>query len=649
MKPNIIFIMADDLGYGDLGCYGATHIPTPHIDQVAAEGMLFTDAHAPSAVCTPTRYGVLTGRYSWRSRLKAWTLFGYDPLLIDTDRLTVASMLKEKGYSTAAVGKWHLGLGNDSKTDFSKPLKPGPLDLGFDYFFGIAASLDMPPYCFIENDRVLGALSEEKHPYNTLQRKGPMTPGWKDEEVGPTFTEKAVRFIERQAGDEAPFFLYLPYHAPHTPCTPPDFIAGRSDAGVRGDMVTEFDWMVGQIDRTLEKHGMKENTLFIITSDNGALTTGPSVWADGPPEAYDLAHNGHEPNGELRGQKADIFEGGHRIPYIVRWPGKVPAGSRNNHIVCLTDLMATAAAITGVKLPDNAAEDSYNILDEYLNSNQQAVRKDVILHSGNGSFSIREGDWKLEICPGSGGFSQPEPAQARAAGLPLYQLYNLREDPAETQNLQDTHTGKVDELLNLLQEYVEKGRSTPGKAQTNDREVDIFEVLPDPEGRWQPVEVDHLGVGAAVRLLTKAEIRFSRNGLSALTDGWRGTLSYADGYWAAVEGSDFALEVDLGKPIRISEVRMGFLGDHNPWIFLPRSVRFSFSEDQERFSRPVSRSFTAPQEGAELAIHDCHITPESAKKARYIRIEIDAQKTCPEWHPGAGGKAWCFVDEIMVL
>jgi arylsulfatase A-like enzyme len=462
-KTNIIFLMADDLGYGDLGCYGATQIPTPNIDRMAQEGVRFLDAHAPAAVCTPTRYGVLTGRYCWRSRLKQGVLWGYDPLLIEPDRMTVASMLKQAGYRTACVGKWHLGLGNEKPVDYSKPLTPGPNTVGFDYFFGIPASLDMPPYCFIENDRTVGELSVEKEPYNTLQRKGPMTPGWKDEEVGPTFVQKAKSFITAHVRqhDDQPFFLYMPYQAPHTPCTPPDFIKGKSQAGVRGDMVVELDWAAGQILTLLKELHVDEDTLFVLSSDNGALTVGPAGWKDDPPEKYDLVHNGHLPNGELRGQKSDTYEGGHREPFIARWPGRIPAATTSHQLLCLTDLMATFAAVNRLTLPDNAAEDSFDMLPALTGQANQPIRTSIVQHSGRGVFAFRYEKWKLILGRGSGGFSapaviQPEPGEAQG------QLYNLELDPWERHNVWNQHPDIVRDLVQKLERIKTQGFSRPG-------------------------------------------------------------------------------------------------------------------------------------------------------------------------------------------
>ena len=455
--PNIIFLMADDLGYGDLGCYGATQIPTPNIDRIASEGMRFTDAHTPAAVCTPTRYGVLTGRYCWRSRLKKGVLNGFSPALIEPGRKTVASLMKDSGYATGCVGKWHLGFGNQEEVDYTQQLSPGPLDVGFDYFFGIPASLDMPPYCFVENDRLIGELTVEKDPYNTLQRKGQMTPGWKDEEVGPAFAQKSIAFIERNA--DRPFFLYLPYHAPHTPCTPPEFIKGRSTAGVRGDMVTELDWLVEELLTALDRHGLREKTLLLVTSDNGALTTGPARWSEFPPEKFDVAHNGHPPNGILRGQKADIHEGGHRVPMIAYWPGTIKAGQINDKLISLTDLMATCAELTGSTLPTDAGEDSFSMVPHLLQREGQV--RETMIHQSGELFAFRRGPWKLITGLGSGGFTAPATIEASPGG-PQGQLYNLQNDLSETTNLWSEYPEVVKELSSLLKRDQGAGYSRQG-------------------------------------------------------------------------------------------------------------------------------------------------------------------------------------------
>jgi arylsulfatase A len=463
-KPNIIFIMADDMGYGDLGCYNKnSKIPTPNMDALAADGVRFTDAHSPSAVCTPTRYGVLTGRYCWRSRLKRGVLNGYSPALIDTRRMTVASLLKKHGYGTTCIGKWHLGLGSDKKADFSKPLVPSPNDLGFDYFYGIPASLDMPPYCYVENDHAVDepALTIEAGKSNEdgWWRKGAISPGFKHVEVLPNLTKKAVECIDEHSGKlpDKPFFLYFPLPAPHCPIAPADFVKGASSAGGYGDYVVEVDWTVGQVVKALERNGLADNTLIIVTSDNGSPARTKIDHA-----SYSMMKiYGHYPNGDLRGIKADIWDGGHREPFIARWPGKIQAGIVSDELICLTDLLATCAAIVGAELPDNAGEDSYNILPALLCQKRAGpIREAVVHHSGSGVFAVRQGKWKLVLGLGSGGFSVPKNVKPEPDG-PKGQLYNLQEDLAESRNLWNEHPEIVERLTNLLEKYKQQGYSRP--------------------------------------------------------------------------------------------------------------------------------------------------------------------------------------------
>jgi arylsulfatase A-like enzyme len=463
-RPNIIFIMADDMGYGDLGCYGAQKIATPNIDRLAQEGIRFTDAHSSAAVCTPSRYSVLTGRYCWRSRLKKWVLWGFEPPLIEPGRLTVASMLKQKGYATAAIGKWHLGLQWATKdgqapspdgenVDYAAGVSGGPLELGFDTCFCITGSLDMAPYCFIQDDHTVGIPNTEKHPYNPQQRKGLMVPGWNDELVDVRFTEKAVEFIDTcivKAPDQ-PFFLYLTPSAPHRPCIPPHFVQGASQAGARGDMVALVDWMVGQIDDALARNRIADNTLVIVTSDNGARAVN-----------YDGRDYGHKSNGNLRGQKADIWDGGHREPFVVRWPNRIAPGTTCDALVCLSDLTATCADIVGFDLPADAAQDSYSILPALLGrAGQQPTRQAVVHHSGEGMFSLRRGKWKMILGLGSGGFSEPKRVEPTPGG-PTGQLYNMDADLQETGNLWMSYPEVVESMTSLLKTYQEQGYSRPG-------------------------------------------------------------------------------------------------------------------------------------------------------------------------------------------
>jgi arylsulfatase A-like enzyme len=455
--PNIVFIVADDLGYGDPGCYNKeSKIPTPNIDRLATQGMRFTDAHTPSSVCTPTRYGILTGRYCWRTSLKSGVLYGYDPLLIERDRMTVASLLKQKGYATACIGKWHLGLGNDRKTDYSKPLKPGPNAVGFEYFFGIPASLDMVPYVFVENESVVEAptatVEASKHQRQGGQgfwRGGPAAPGFKHVDVLPKLTDKALAFIARQT-PEKPFFLYFPLNAPHDPWVPTKEFRGKSRAGDYGDFVVQLDDVVGRVMKTLDDAKLADNTLLIVTSDNGAH------W---PPD--DIVKWQHRANDGLRGQKADIWDGGHRVPFLVRWPGKVPAGSTSKELICLTDLLATVAALTGADLPADAGEDSFDISPIFLGRKlARPIHEAIVHHSIDGTFGMRQGPWKLAFGLGSHGFSTPANVKPRE-GEALGQLYNLDDDPVEKNNLWLTKPDEVARLTALLEKYKREGRSRP--------------------------------------------------------------------------------------------------------------------------------------------------------------------------------------------
>ncbi len=451
-RPNIVFILADDMGYGDLGCYNAaSRIPTPHIDRLAAQGMRFTDAHSPSAVCTPTRYGVLTGRYCWRSRLKRGVLNGYSPALIEPGRLTVPSLLKRQGYRTAAFGKWHLGLGSAEKTDYTRPLVPGPNAAGFDSFYGIPASLDMEPYVWVENERVQAAPTASvegiRERRGIFWRGGPMAPGFRHDRVLPEITERAVAYVREQRAGQ-PFFLYLPLTAPHTPWLAEPRFRGSSGAGEYGDFAAMVDDAVGRVLHALEARGLAGETLVIFTSDNGAH------WLPGEIERW-----GHRANHMLRGQKADIWEGGHRVPFIARWPGQVRAGSTSAQLTCLTDLMATAAEIVGFELPPDAGEDSYSLLPALLGQSPGASARDAVVHhSGDGHFAIRQGPWKLIPVRGSGGFTPPKLYQPKP-GEPPGELFNLAEDPSEQRNLYLERPEVAARLAALLDRYRREGRS----------------------------------------------------------------------------------------------------------------------------------------------------------------------------------------------
>ncbi len=452
--PNLVYILADDLGHGDLGRLNPVRgkIATPNLDDLAAAGMTFTEAHSGSAVCTPTRYGILTGRYAWRTHLQKGVLHGYDPPLIAPDRLTVPALLRRNGYATACIGKWHLGMDIPRRPD-DRPMGGGPLTRGFDYFFGISASLDMPPYAYILNDRFTEQPTVEKE----WLRKGAAAPGFEAGDVLPELTRRAQAFLREKAAAKTPFFLYMPLTAPHTPILPAPEWRGKSGLGDYGDFVMQTDWTVGEILRTLEELGAATNTLVIFTSDNGCSPAAKTVELEG---------KGHFASADRRGYKADIFDGGHRVPFLTRWPGVIAAGSTNTQAVCLTDLLATCADLVGETLPANAGEDSYSMLP-VMRGSGPSPRESVVHHSINGSFALRQGKWKLALCGDSGGWSDPRPGR-KAADRPAIQLYDMESDPGEQNNLADAHPDLVARMTGVLARIVSEGRSTPGPALEND-------------------------------------------------------------------------------------------------------------------------------------------------------------------------------------
>jgi len=477
--PNIVYILTDDLGYGDVSALNPdSKIPTPNIDRLAASGMVFTDAHSGSAVCTPTRYGIMTGRYAWRTHLRRGVLWGFSPPLIQKDRLTVASLLKQSGYRTGMIGKWHLGMdwpllempddGNwatfhDPKVDWSRAIRNGPTAHGFDSFFGISASLDMPPYVFIENDRTAGIPTVKKSLFK--KRTGASVPDFEADHVLQTFGQRACDFIGKSANIGRPFFLYLSLNSPHTPIAPRKEFQGRSGINAYADFVMETDAVVGDLLNAIDLAGIRDDTLIVFTSDNGC-----SPQAD----FKALAAAGHNPIHVFRGAKTDLFEGGHRVPFIVSWPAQVKTGSNCSHPVCLTDFLATAAELTGQKLPPNAGEDSFSILPDILGRSSRQGQRYLVHQSVNGHLSIRQGKWKLLVSSGSGGKSEPTDENATAKGLPAVQLYDVEADVGETRNVQSEHPEIVADLTAALQDMIQRGRSTAGPEQRNDVPVPLM-------------------------------------------------------------------------------------------------------------------------------------------------------------------------------
>jgi arylsulfatase A-like enzyme len=504
--PNIVYFFVDDMGYGDVSCLNPEgRIPTPHVDRLAREGMVFTDAHSSSAVCSPSRYSVLTGRYNWRSPLQQGIVGLYGDPLIAPDRLTVPAMLGAHGYYTACIGKWHLGMGWDFDADaddfyphcaydeahgrgepvataeqrgvwadvFTRPTTGGPTTRGFDYYFGVDVP-NWPPYCFIENDRTVGTPSEMLASRlvgnNLASFSGPAMPYWHFEQLLPTWAQKAEQVIGDRAAAQQPFFLYLPMTSPHTPLSVNNQWIGQSGLNnLYADLVMETDDVFGQVLAALDRHGVADDTLVIFASDNGcAHYIG----------AAELEAQGHRPSAGFRGYKSDAWDGGHRIPCVARWPGQIAPGSRCDELVCLVDLMATCAEIVGAELPADGGEDSVSMLPLFEDPSA-AVRDLVVHHSIAGKFALRDRRWKLVLCPGSGGWSLDD-ATAAADGLPLVQLYDIAADPGETRNLWEQHPRQVASMIAQLEALVEQGRSTPGPPQPNEADVDIWKLASLP-------------------------------------------------------------------------------------------------------------------------------------------------------------------------
>jgi arylsulfatase A-like enzyme len=458
--PNIVVILSDDVGYGDLGCYGATKIKTPNLDKLAASGMRFTDAHSPAAVCTPTRYALMTGQYAWRNKAGSSILSGVAPLSIDVNALTLPGLLKANGYATAAVGKWHLGLGN-GPTDYNAPIKPGAREVGFDYSFLIPATGDRVPCVYVEDGKVGDEPTGAEDPklltkmrpshghdntiVNGISRIGWMTGGkaalWKDEDMADDLTSRAVKFIA--ASKEKPFFLYFATHDVHVPRLPHPRFKGTSGCGLRGDSIQQLDWCVGEVLAELDKHKLTENTLVIFTSDNGG------VMDDGYVDGSGDDKSGHKCNGDVRGFKGGLYEGGHRIPFIARWPGHVPVGKVSRELICHVDFLATAAAILNKPLEKDDGPDSFSFLPALLNEKpEKPCRETLVLQAGYvAGKAFRQGPWVMISDLGKKG-SKPE-------------LYNLRDDFSQEKNLAPTNPEKVAELAELLRKARESSSTRP--------------------------------------------------------------------------------------------------------------------------------------------------------------------------------------------
>ncbi len=463
-NPNLIYILCDDLGYGDISSLNPEgKIPTPHVDRLAAEGMTFTDAHSSSSVCTPTRYNILTGRYNWRTQLKSGVLNGYGKPLIAEDRLTLASLLRDNGYQTAMIGKWHLGMelpiiredSRNPEIDWSKPIARTPTSNGFDYFWGHGASLDFPPYVYIENDRYTSQKVTKKNMrdfgFKSAFRAGPVADNFDPRTTLDEFRDRSVDYIREWDGKK-PFALYMPLTSPHTPIIPTKEWQGKSGLNAYGDFVMQTDAVVGSILDAVEERGIAENTIIVFTADNGC---------SGSAKIDELAEKGHKVSYIFRGSKADIWEGGHRVPHIVRWPAKIKPAVTSDRLTVLGDIVATMADIVGSGIPDNAAEDSMSFYPALLGKPDPGnEHKAIINHSHRGQFSVRTRKWKLV-------FPLVRP-NGKEPSTKDYELYDMEKDPGETTNLSVQMPEVVERMTKLGTDIVISGRSTPGEPQSND-------------------------------------------------------------------------------------------------------------------------------------------------------------------------------------
>jgi arylsulfatase A len=493
-RPNIVVILADDFGVGDIQAhYPNNRIATPYLDQLVSSGMSFTDAHSPSAVCSPTRYGLLTGRYSWRTRLQEWVIAAYEPPLISESRSTLPGFLDEHGYHTACIGKWHLGWNwpgpqpsqmtekrNGQKFfqwDFTAPILGGPIDRGFDYYFGVDLP-NLPPFTYIENDRIV---DQPVEPLEIDPDEGivlprgfvgcPAAPNWRMQDILPEITRRAVQHIHKRANKDEPFFIYFSMTSPHEPVVPSMNFRGKSGIAPIADFVMETDWAAGQVIKAVDEAGISEDTIVIFTADNGhSHYTG---WND-------LVKAGHMPSGPYRGHKGDVWEGGHRVPLIVRWPKNVAPGSSSDQLVCLTDLFATCAQVVGAEPPVDGAEDSFSFWPSAIGTGP-GRRTSLVSHSNMGEFAYRDGPWKLVFKLGDSDLD-------RSRGKPtVIELYQVESDISESKNLADQHPETVKRMTADFQKLIEQGASREGLLGKNDTDVRFTTTQTQ---RWAPPTIE---------------------------------------------------------------------------------------------------------------------------------------------------------------
>lgn len=617
-SPNVVIIFTDDQGYADVGTYGAKGFTTPHLDKMAEEGMRFTNFYVSQAVCSASRAAMLTGCYSERvgiqGALMPWSNIGLNP-----EEETIADMLKKKGYATGIFGKWHLGHHEEFL----------PSNQGFDEYLGLPYSNDMWPVGYDGKP-----MSEGRKKYypplplidgkvhvdtiETIDDQGTLT---------TRYTERAVKFIEKNKSN--PFFLYVPHSMPHVPLGVSDKIKGKSEQGMYGDVIMEIDWSVGEILKSLKDNGLDDNTIVIFASDNGPWMNFGNHAGSALP---------------LREGKGTMFEGGPRVPCIIRWPDNIPAGAVCDKMAATIDLLPTIAAITGAPLP-NKKIDGLNILPLLEGDETANPRDSYVYYYGGELRAVREGMWKLYFPHTSRSYVGVEPGKD---GIPgpyatlkmCLELYNLESDISETNNVVEEHPEIVEQLKTLAQ--IKREELGDRLTLTNGKEV----REPGRKKNQKIEKIDHLAVGKKILLKNEFNPNYKGGGETGLINGVRGTSDYQDGTWQGYEGIDQEAVIDLGAPTKVKKITCGFLSDQMVWVFLPAEVKISVSSDGKKYE--TVKHFAQKLDLKPEAFKKNYSAKTDMADVRFIKVRITNRGVCPEWHPGAGGRAWFFMDEIIV-
>ena len=618
--PNIVLIYADDQGYADLGCYGAKGFTTPNIDSIAAQGIRFTSFYVSQAVCSASRASLLTGCYSERVGIQG-ALNPNAVIGLSSEEETIASVLKKAGYATAILGKWHLGHHREFL----------PLQHGFDEYFGLPYSNDMWPVDFDGKPATTSA--KAAYPPLPLIEANDVLREIKtladQDQLTTLYTERAVRFIEKHR--KRPFFLYLPHSMPHVPLGVSGKFKGKSKQGMYGNVIMEIDWSVGEILRTLKKDGLENDTIVMYASDNGPwLNFGNHAGSAGP----------------LREAKGTMWEGGCRVPCVVRWPGKIPAGKVCSNIASTIDILPTLAAIAGAHLPKNRI-DGVNIIPLLLGEKNVNPRNHFFYYYGGELQAVREGRWKLHfphryrsykgVQPGNDG--KPGPYATGETGI---ELYDLESDVGETTNVAVNHPDVVERLKTLAQ----RAREDLGDRLTGATGSGIRQ--PGRKGGTKKTTVKHLAVGKEIRLGWKPSSLYAGGGDRALIDGVRGSIDHQDGAWQGFEGEDLDVDIDLGSAYALKRITCGFLESQGSWIFHPSLVQFEISADGQTFDLLQRVKIPAERPSNEPAVKDVAADVPEGRMVRFVRVKAESIRICPPWHAGAGSKAWLFSDEIVI-